>query len=72
MAVETTFTIQDPKKLVSAKGGLYDGMFNDDLTFTFEAKDFHTTDPREVSRVFADLDFAVQKVKEAWNRAAKA
>ena len=66
MAVKITFTIQEPQKLI--KADLHPGMFNDDLTFAFEARDFHTTDAKEVAAVFADLDVAVLKVKEAWDR----
>ena len=68
MAVQITFTIDEPKKHISSTG-LYPGIFNDDLTFTFEAKDFHTTDPQEVAKVFADLDLAVLEVKKTWDRA---
>jgi hypothetical protein len=71
MAAKISFTIQEPKKIVSSTS-IQPGMFNDDLIFVFHAKDFHTTDSKEVASVFADLDRAVQKVKETWNGAANA
>jgi hypothetical protein len=70
MAVEITFGMDQPKDLVRTTG-VYPGMFNDDLKFTFEAKDFHTTDPTEVAKVFAELDLAVREVKKAWDRSRK-
>jgi hypothetical protein len=70
MAVETTFKIDEPTTLKSTTG-LYPDIFNDDLTFTFEAKNFHTTDPKEVEEVFADLDSAVIEVKKSWGQKLK-
>jgi hypothetical protein len=67
MAVETTFKIDEPTTLKSTTG-LYPDIFNDDLAFTFEAKNFHTTDAKEVKKVFADLDSAIVKVKKSWGQ----
>ena len=63
---DTTFTIEQPKEQVRTTA-LYPGVFNDDLKFTFEVKDFHTTDRNEVEQVFADLDLAVLEVKKSWS-----
>ena len=51
-----------PKKMISSTG-ISPGMFNDDLTFTFNAKDVHTTDPQELDKMFAELDAAVAQYK---------
>ena len=55
-------TCSFPKKIVSTTG-LYPGIFNDDLSFTFNAKDVHTTDPKEIDKMFAELDSFVAKYK---------
>lgn len=38
-------------------------MFNDDLSFTFNAKDVHTTDPKEIDKMLAELDARVANYK---------
>lgn len=70
MALEITSKIDEPQKRVSTTG-LYPGMFHDNLKFTFEATNFHTTDSKEVEKVFADLDLAVLRVKELWGKGLK-
>jgi hypothetical protein len=57
------FAFDLPKKIISTTG-LYPGMFNDDLSFTFNAKDVHTTDPKEMDKMFAELDAAVARYKK--------
>jgi hypothetical protein len=52
-----------PKKIISSTG-LSPGMFNDDLSFTFNAKDVHTTDPKEIDKMFSELDVYVAKYKK--------
>ena len=52
-----------PKENVKSTG-IYPGMFNDDLSFTFTAKGVHTTDPQEVDRMFAELDTYIAKYKK--------
>lgn len=61
MKCESTCTF--PKKIVSTTG-IYPGMFNDDLSFTFNAKDVHTTDPKEIDKMFAELDAHVARYKK--------
>jgi hypothetical protein len=61
--MKTEFTFNMPKKIVSSTG-IYPGMFNDDMSFTFTAKDVHTTDPKEIDKMFAELDAAVAKYKK--------
>ena len=51
-----------PKKIIKTTG-LMPGMFNDDLEFTFVAKGVHTTDPKEIEAMFAELDAYVAKYK---------
>jgi len=60
MRCESTCTF--PKKFI--KTDLYPGMFNDDLSFTFNAKGVHTTDPKEIDEMFAELDAHVAKYKK--------
>jgi hypothetical protein len=57
------FTFNLPKKIVSSTG-LYPGMLNDDLSFTFTAKDVHTTDPNEIDKMLAELDATVVRYKK--------
>ena len=52
--------------------GLMPGMFNDDFTFTFEAKDVHVTDPKEIDKMLADLDLAVLEFKKSAKKLLKA
>jgi hypothetical protein len=52
-----------PKKIVKTTG-IYPGIFNDDLSFTFTAKDVHTTDPKEIDAMFKELDALVAKYKK--------
>lgn len=61
MECEATGTY--PKENVRSTG-IYPGMFNDDLSFTFTAKDVHTTDPKEIDKMFAELDIYVAKYKK--------
>jgi hypothetical protein len=65
----TTFKFSAPKKLIST-GGLMPGTFNDDIPFTFEAKDVHVTDLKELEKVFAEIDFAVSELKKSWQKKA--
>jgi hypothetical protein len=44
-------------------GGLMPGMFDNDLTFTFKAKDVHVTDPNEIDKMLWDLDIFVADFK---------
>ena len=57
------FAFGMPKKIISSTG-IYPGMFNDDLSFTFNAKQVHTTDPKEIDKMFAELDAAVARYKK--------
>lgn len=61
--MQTKFDFNEPKRFVNVTG-MYPGMFNDDLYFNFEAKDVHTTDPKELDRMLEELDVAVHKYKE--------
>jgi hypothetical protein len=61
MKVEFKFDM--PKENVKSTG-IYPGMFNDDLSFTFSAKDVHTTDPKEIDEMFNELDKAVARYKK--------
>lgn len=63
--METTFKFNE-RKVIKSSSGISPEMFNDDLTFTFEAKDVHWTDPKELDKMFAELDFAVSEVKKSW------
>lgn len=51
-----------PKKLV--KTDIHPDVFNDDLYFKFTAEDVHTSDPKEIERMFAELDDAVAHYKK--------
>jgi hypothetical protein len=62
-----TYEFTEPKVTTSSTG-LSQNMFKDDLTFTFEAKDVHVTDPEEIGKVLAVLDKAVSEVKKAWQK----
>jgi hypothetical protein len=57
-----------PKKIISTTG-LYPGIFNDDLFFTFKADDVHTTDSKELEAMFAELDGHVANYKKALREA---
>lgn len=63
--MKTTFTFNE-RKVITNSGGLMPGMFDDDLKFTFEANDVHATDPKELAKMFAELDLAVSEVKKSW------
>ena len=65
--MKVAFQFNKPKTLRQATG-LHSSTFNDDFTFTFEAKDVHTTDSKEIEEMFAALDQAVRKFKEALTR----
>ena len=60
MKCEATWTF--PKKIIKTTG-LMPGMFHDDLSFTFDAKSVHITDPKEIDKMFAELDAFVAKFK---------
>jgi hypothetical protein len=60
MECESTCTF--PKENIKATG-IMPGMFNDDLSFTFNAKNVHTTDPKEIDAMFAGLDAHVANYK---------
>jgi len=61
MKCESTCTF--PKENITTTG-LSPGIFNDDLSFVFTAKDVHTTDPREIDEMFAELDTRVANYKK--------
>lgn len=61
MKIEFKFDM--PKEKVKSTG-IYPGMFNDDLSFTFSAKNVHTTDPKEIDEMFNELDKAVARYKK--------
>jgi hypothetical protein len=60
--MECELTATFPGKKVTT--GLMPGMFNDDLEFTFTAKDVHTTDPKEIDALFAEIDRFVARYKK--------
>jgi hypothetical protein len=51
--------------------GLMPGMFDNDLTFTFEAKYVHVTDPKEIDQMLWDLDIFVADFKLSARKALK-
>jgi ABC-type iron transport system FetAB ATPase subunit len=59
--MDTECEFNQPKVL--QKTDLYPGVFQDDLTFKFEATNVHTTDPKDIEQLFADLDRCVSKFK---------
>jgi len=61
MKCQSTTTF--PKETVKSTA-IYPGMFNDDLSFLFTAKDVHTTDPKEIDEMFAELDAHVANYKK--------
>lgn len=67
--MKTKFKFNEPA--VKHSTGLTTGMFNDDLTFTFEAKDVHVTDPKEIDKMLAALDLAVLKFKQSAKKLLK-
>jgi hypothetical protein len=52
-------------------GGLMPGMFQNDLTFTFKAKDVHVTDPKQIDKMLADLDLFVADFKKSARKLLK-
>jgi hypothetical protein len=62
--MKTSSEYTEPK-VIKKMDGLMPGMFNDDFTFTFKAKDVHYTDPKEMSEMLAHLDEAVLEYKKA-------
>jgi hypothetical protein len=52
-----------PKKMISVTS-IQPGMFNDDLYFRFTADGVHTSDPKEIDKMFAELDAHVARYKE--------
>jgi hypothetical protein len=61
--MKSEFKFDMPKKIIGSTG-IYPGMFNDDLSFAFMAKDVHTRDPKEIDKMFAELDAAVARYKK--------
>jgi len=57
------FKFDLPKK-ITYSSGLSPGMFNDDLSFIFTAKDVHTTDAKEIDKMLAELDTGVVRYKK--------
>ena len=66
MKVKSEFNL--PKKIISTTGVRPD-IFNDDLYFRFNANDVHTTNPKELDAMFAELDVHVAKYKAKMNDA---
>lgn len=46
-------------------GGIMPGMFDDDIKFTFEARDVHITDPAEIEKMLADFDKCADGFRKA-------
>jgi hypothetical protein len=68
--METKCGFSEPRVIASTTG-LMPGMFNDDLTFKFEAKNVHVTDRAEIDKMLADLDLCVADFKKAAKKLLK-